>query len=81
METAVVHDVNQVTSTGVTEEFVTVPFPSWPYALYPQHFRAQAVVTAQLWKYPAYEVATQDDIQLTATGDVLVDVVPSQTCP
>lgn len=57
----------------------TVPSPSWPESLAPQHFTAPAVVVAQVWRNPAARSTSLSPS--TATSLSRVVVLPSPTCP
>jgi hypothetical protein len=61
VDTAATPDDNPITFTGVVLA-VVVPFPSWPYALSPQHRTPPAVVTAHVWSKPA-------EIDMTVAAD------------
>lgn len=57
-----------------------VPSPSWPMALFPQHFTVPPPNLAQEWLLPvAIEVAVL--IPATVTGEDEVVMLPSPSCP
>ena len=51
--------VSQETSTGIALS-VVVPFPRFPYGLYPQHFTVPPVMRAQALPAPALTLVTQE---------------------
>src|SRR5207247_1986494 len=73
-------ELRPITSIGVAP-FVLAPSPSWPYRLYPQHFRPPLLVMAQVCKAPAATTATSEVRPITSTGVALSIVVPSPNWP
>src|SRR5450759_5273975 len=70
-----------LTTTGVLL-LVVVPLPSWPSRLRPQASTWLAEVRAKLWeKPPAIAVTVVPEGRLTATGMLLLVVVPLPSSP
>ena len=71
---------NWNTETGVAL-VLSVPLPSWPESLYPQHFTVPSEMTAHVVASPA-AMSTALAMPFTATGvDDSAPVAPSPSCP
>ena len=80
----VVAGVKALTATGVNEP-VVVPLPSWPAALFPQHFIVPPERRAKAWAdasiVPPAAIAVAVVMPLTATEVTGSVVVPSPSSP
>src|SRR5450759_2682257 len=71
----------RLTATGVLL-LVVVPLPSWPWTLEPQARTWPLEVSARLWlEPPAMPVTVVPEGRLTATGMLLLVVVPLPNWP
>ncbi len=64
------------TMTGV-EELVSVPVPSWPEPLYPQHVTLPSENRAQVWMFPAETAVAVVRPTKTGVGAFIVVPLPS----
>src|SRR5450759_2655880 len=70
----------RLTATGMLL-MVVVPLPSWPLLLLPQASTWPVEVSARLWSPPAMSVTGVPEGRLTATGVLLLVVVPLPSSP
>lgn len=73
------HSETPPMSVGDKTSFVP-PFPTWKYALWPQHRRDPLAVIAHA-RPPPVEIPRQEVPCCTTTGEVRVAVVPKPNCP
>jgi hypothetical protein len=74
--------VTPLTATGTLLETV-LPFPSWPLILFPQHLTVPPASRAHVWSsaLPPALIWVAVEMPLTATGTLLVAVVPFPSSP
>ena len=74
-------EFKDVTSTGELR-FVVVPSPSWPHALYPQHFKLLPVTVAHVDRELLASIEMTPLLSpATLTGTLLLLLVPSPSSP
>src|SRR5450759_144027 len=70
----------RLTATGMLL-MVVVPLPSWPWRVRPQASTWPVEVSARLWSPPAMAVTVVPEGRLTATGVLLLVVLPLPSWP